>query len=1388
MALKVNRRDAREPPKYFERVRAEAKGDWDDLEKNPRLRAPWDQLFAQVKSPRHVISELLQNAEDAGADRVEVTLEDGTLRFAHTGDDFTADQFGSLCRFGFSNKRHLHTIGFRGIGFKSIFSLGREVRLFTPTLAVSFHERRFTEPKWLGEGFTEGETIIEIDVEDADREEILRRSLEEWTKSPVSLLFFQNIRELTFEGTTITIDTAGEGPVPGSEWMEISGAHKGTYLVIRSEPEPFPAACVEEIRRERMDESFEAPPASVSIVLIDGNDSRLHVVLPTAVKPGLPFHINGPFIQDPARIEIKSPGQSATNRWLLTRVAKLASEALIAWVNDQELSEEDRAEAYALAPDIIHPEGISFDVREAVVRLFRTMTQDANVVLDHEGNTRKIGDCARVPSDLQGIWPPRVFLDSFATGASALLHPRVPPPFASKLVTISWVREVNAQIVLDGLTRHPGPPLPRTPDGLKILWSYAEARVRDWRSPEWRLSARNLAIVPVRGDDRLDAAANVVRLPPMELHDPTDASFITRCVRIIDPAWIAASTSGTNAYPTVYLEAQLDKATALDQVLNSVARAVEKDEDIVRCAHLAAHWDVAVTEEFRYITENGLRLMAKDGVVHDPSGNLAELVPLTYKESHWLAPEYAAPTSATRERWASWAKSPKSRLLQRLPLHRTTKQVWRRSEVESFARERFARRSLRYNYKRDHFIIEDYDFDDALVQSIEARKDDREARWALIVDALLTAPGDVPANARIWQKGNTERRQVTEEPLPAAWVIRVRSIACLRDDRGRLSVPASLLLRTPATEPLKGLQPFVDPTLDTPDNRDVLRAFGARQDAADPELILQQIRILIAKKAPLTELTPWFNALDFALARPTESALAQVRGAFESEAIIPTSDGAFAKAPQVALSDPDASGLAATIEPQIRGLGMWTKLGVPERPSLEHALVWLEKLPKNKALSKDEARRIMRLLERHGEHILGRTNAWLDIDGAWRNVSDFRYLGARLVGVSTEDIFPAVRAQTADTGRLRQDELPAALRENRTSLKDAVSLVADLEQATLDESTKPAWISSLASCFARVKTRQDERIREYGRLLDRIEWVTYEGILLIQAHIAHQPVTPPLRRRVLWDKDRLYVPRGKVAPYFRELVETLFAGAPSEAAKEAVTACSARDDDWILAYMTDHFELAEPGEQVEATPVEAEKTLVVQSTTAAPPTKEPAKAILATEAKHAGPLREDERRQLRVARSHAKRTHKKPPTPRTALAPQQPALPSEPTADMDDELFTIFATYAAGQGFTWQATRDRFEHPTGVTIVESDGEFDWKEIAPGGAITRRFRTLSGRLETGVAMPAPLWKLLQRLGRDVELILAAGDGAVAYTGEALAQALAANEIEVQPDRYLVKSRR
>lgn len=222
-------------PSYFAEIRERASERWDQLEADPELAGPWHQLFRQVQSPRHVLSELLQNADDAGATEAAAEIIDGEFIFEHDGEDFNAEQFSSLCRFGFSNKRNLHTIGFRGVGFKSTFSLGDDVRLVTPTLSVIFHKQRFTQPEWAPLPLAvEGMTEVRVSIKDKAIEEELIRNLEDWRNSPTSLLFFNSIRRLRIGRQEIHWEPLGCGPVEDSEWMSVSSSPGSEFLLVRS--------------------------------------------------------------------------------------------------------------------------------------------------------------------------------------------------------------------------------------------------------------------------------------------------------------------------------------------------------------------------------------------------------------------------------------------------------------------------------------------------------------------------------------------------------------------------------------------------------------------------------------------------------------------------------------------------------------------------------------------------------------------------------------------------------------------------------------------------------------------------------------------------------------------------------------------------------------------------------------------------------------------------------------------------------------------------------------------------------------------------------------------------------------------------------------------------
>ena len=522
------------PPDYFNRIQRDASRRWDQLDRDPELAGPWQQLFRQVQSPRHVVSELLQNADDAGATDARVEIKNGQFIFSHNGDDFNEEQFASLCRFAFSNKRTLHTIGFRGVGFKSTFSLGNEVRLVTPTLSVAFQRQRFTEPVWMeSPGTLNGRTEIHVSIQNRRVQEELAKNLQEWSDSPTSLLFFNNIRCLRLGEREIRWESQGTGPVEGSEWMSASTSPSNRYLIIRSPEEEFPEDALNEIKDERMtsDDSTTFPPCRVEIVL--GMEGRLFVVLPTGVTTQLPFSCNAPFIQDPARIEIKDPALSPTNRWLLKRAGELAANAMLAWVAREALPVEERCKGYGLFPDVDRQDQTIEGSCSAIVReCFEANVERTQFLLTETSTLESPGKCMVVPSELLAIWSPSQVSAGFSLENQPILSRHVIERDKEKLINWGLAKQLTRPQAIEVL-KQKRMPRPSSWRQLLHLWSFVSGWVNALRSDN-----RSFRIVPVQGKDVLYAASEVVRRGERSTLKTADWEFLAPFLLTLDADWV----------------------------------------------------------------------------------------------------------------------------------------------------------------------------------------------------------------------------------------------------------------------------------------------------------------------------------------------------------------------------------------------------------------------------------------------------------------------------------------------------------------------------------------------------------------------------------------------------------------------------------------------------------------------------------------------------------------------------------------------------------------------------------------------------------------------------------------------------------------------------------
>lgn len=111
----------------------------------PRLfsdLAKLEMYIAESYKTRALI-ELLQNADDAGATEFVAQCVDDGLVVANNGRVFTIADVEALCRSGASNKqRGGATIGYRGIGFKSVVNLAERVYVFSAEHRFVFDRER----------------------------------------------------------------------------------------------------------------------------------------------------------------------------------------------------------------------------------------------------------------------------------------------------------------------------------------------------------------------------------------------------------------------------------------------------------------------------------------------------------------------------------------------------------------------------------------------------------------------------------------------------------------------------------------------------------------------------------------------------------------------------------------------------------------------------------------------------------------------------------------------------------------------------------------------------------------------------------------------------------------------------------------------------------------------------------------------------------------------------------------------------------------------------------------------------------------------------------------------------------------------------------------------
>jgi len=1219
----------REPPEYFETIRAEAAARWEQLEADTELAGPWRQLFRQVKSPRHCLSELLQNADDAGATWARVAIEGDALLFEHNGHDFLADEFRSLCNFGHSNKRSLLTIGFRGMGFRSLFSLGKAVEVHTPSLAIRFDEARFTEPVWLEAAVPCPTTQIRIPRCQNDPLGAVATEIARWRDSPLPLLLFQNVRRLDLDGVEVAAVERRPGPVAESEWVRLTGGHEAEVLVLQSAEAPFPEPCAAEVREEHNDTDVALPPCRVTLLLAPEGNGRLHVVLPTDIRTGLPVSFHAPFVQDPARRGIKDLTTSATNRWLLERIGHHLACSLSAWLHNRDLSLADRAAAYRLLPELEDDvEDEADEVRGRIVAAFQEEVEARRILLCSDGVVRgwEVEEEAEAPADVVALpreihwaWEEAEVRRLFEYDSEPLLAPEVSREAVTRLD--AWYPGVSpeANWLIEQLTAASEPARPDL-GRLLLLHGWIEAAQRTkygYLDGEWS----GLPLLPAQDRDHLfPAAALFLHLKRPEGCDEPSWDFLTKGVGVLDAAWsqileraadtpaeVAAEMAAAVGEPVaeedvalgrtfaekIVVPQRVQTATLLRYRSDAIfAQETPPHGEAVQLARVAAVLGERAKEMWRYLCRDGRwrRRDQADGVLRDDP-YVEGLLPDGYT-GRLLADAYTEGLDAVAlHRWEAWVADPNQGSIPAVPLPGGEWRLveggdvpTRRNNLRAWCR---ARRSAPPQESRrwSTFNVYLYDADwpselwdqwetlaeqDPLVWSrlTRALVDGWNEDWERVADVAfrqLPQGWDSPEEA-----GVSLSHAEGDEPVVAAWSHHLRDRACLPDKYDHLHRPEELLRSTRETAPFHGVEPFVHPDWDREGAETFLDRLGVRSAPEDYVAVLGHLRALSqVEEPPLDELVQRYRALEVVFPRLAGDKQNALRKTFGDDPLLLSGAG-WRRAEEVFQENPDEVPGVVYLDRALQGLRpLWDALGVRLRPSKEDGLAWLRSQA-DRSLDRNGRERVQGVLKRYPVEAWREVGLWLAMGGRLRRVADFVW--SKRQGDDVPPLLSNWRGRVADLSfvdaTLMEESgltLPPPLAAH---MSIHVIDAPEAEDVAAAEHTRA--LQHLGRLLMRLQGAEADDVVavEHDRCLgERLRSTTWQRCrtLRVRYSAGEGPITQVERAEVAWVGERLFVAAGKPLPY-NEVVAELRRAIHTRLAKETVTACLLRPSEFIDTY------------------------------------------------------------------------------------------------------------------------------------------------------------------------------------------------------------------------------
>ena len=290
--------------------------------------------------------ELLQNADDAKSTSFLVKRIEQFLIVANNGNPFSLEDVEAICRSAASNKSRGSSIGYRGIGFKSVVGIANEVHIISEGLKLTF-SRELTAHE-----IPAADKVPLIRIPHQIKKEVLndieKEVLSLKNEGYITFFVFSDLTVNSIEHEFDNFDPLSMLFLRNINKLQLQGSQEECFYIRKKRTDQrIVLARLEGIKHKsnwiiisKNDGSlaFNQSMEEKKVQPLPASDAVAHAFLPTNEPSGLGIKINGDFSTDPSRTRIVFDERTISQ---ISSIAKLIVELMIITLTDESFSDKE---------------------------------------------------------------------------------------------------------------------------------------------------------------------------------------------------------------------------------------------------------------------------------------------------------------------------------------------------------------------------------------------------------------------------------------------------------------------------------------------------------------------------------------------------------------------------------------------------------------------------------------------------------------------------------------------------------------------------------------------------------------------------------------------------------------------------------------------------------------------------------------------------------------------------------------------------------------------------------------------------------------------------------------------------------------------------------------